>query len=203
MSDASRTCFAQLTLLLQRFSPSEGERRAYVQSMALLAAADPAGQETAGSADARNVLASDHYVPGHFTASAFVTDPSLEQVLLIHHGKLDIWVQPGGHVEPGDASVLEAAVRETTEETGVGGLAPHSDELFDIDVHPIPVRGDAPAHRHYDLRFHLVTGLTDVHLTEEVKGVRWAALDDVPLFTTDASVLRPVEKLRRLATSSF
>ncbi|MEN8041330.1 MAG: hypothetical protein ABFR95_07475, partial [Actinomycetota bacterium] len=45
------------------------------------------------------------FEPGHFTASGFVTSPDGEALLLIHHGKLDRWLQPGGHIDPEDASV--------------------------------------------------------------------------------------------------
>lgn len=179
-----------LAALLGRFAPTDGEMRAHDEMIRLN------HSSVEGSA-----LRSHRYLPGHFTAGAFVTDRHVERVLLIHHGKLDIWVQPGGHIEPSDATVLGAAMREATEETGVVGLDPGDGELFDVDVHPIPRRGDAPPHRHYDLRFHLVTDCEVVHLTDEVKGVRWTPLDDVPFLTTDPSVMRPVGKLRRLAAS--
>lgn len=42
-----------------------------------------------------------------------------DRVLLHRHGKLGIWLPPGGHVEPGELPD-EAAVREVREEAGVG-----------------------------------------------------------------------------------
>ncbi len=54
-------------------------------------------------------------LPGHVTASAWIVDPARTQVLLLHHGKLNRWLQPGGHWEE-DPDLLSAALREAREE---------------------------------------------------------------------------------------
>jgi len=95
---------------------------------------------------------------GHVTASAVVARPFGDRILLVFHRKLDRWLQPGGHVEPDDSSVFDAAVREAREETGLEGFtAPFWDSILDLDVHPIPAFGLEPAHVHYDVRFLLTT----------------------------------------------
>jgi 8-oxo-dGTP pyrophosphatase MutT (NUDIX family) len=58
----------------------------------------------------------------HLTASMVVIDPDTEQVLLIHHAAADLWMFPGGHVDP-DETPAEAAIREVLEETGVQATA--------------------------------------------------------------------------------
>jgi 8-oxo-dGTP pyrophosphatase MutT (NUDIX family) len=142
-----------------------------------------------------DVMSGDFYTPGHVTGSAFVFDSTETRLLLIHHGKLRTWLQPGGHVDPGE-DVLTAAIREVEEETGVVGLVLQSG-IFDIDVHPIPPSGDRPAHTHFDVRFLLKAKSDDLTQSDEVLEVRWVALDEVPGLTTDGSVLRAVQKLRR------
>ena len=84
----------------------------------------------------------------HVSASAFVV--SSRGVILHRHRLLGIWVQPGGHVDPGEGPE-EAAVRETHEETGLVAHHLEPARLFHVDVHPGP-RG----HTHYDLRYVLV-----------------------------------------------
>ncbi len=84
----------------------------------------------------------------HVTASAFVI--SSRGVVLHRHRRLDIWVQPGGHVDRGETPEI-AAVRETLEETGLAARHLEPVELFHLDVHPGP-RG----HTHYDLRYVMV-----------------------------------------------
>src|SRR5438045_3238802 len=91
---------------------------------------------------------------GHVTGSAWIVDADAAQVLLLHHRKLDRWLQPGGHCD-GDSDVLRVALREAREETGLQRLAPVSPALFDLDIHWIPQRGDVPDHWHYDARFLL------------------------------------------------
>ena len=60
--------------------------------------------------------------PAHLTASALVLNASLDKVLLTLHAKAGLWLQFGGHFEPGDESVLCAATREAREESGIPGL---------------------------------------------------------------------------------
>ena len=60
--------------------------------------------------------------PVHLTASCFVLDPDASKVLLTLHRKGGFWVQFGGHLEPTDATLAGAALREATEESGLASL---------------------------------------------------------------------------------
>ena len=137
------------------------------------------------------------YRPGHFTASAFVIHPDGKRVLLVHHARLGIWVQPGGHVDPGDVSPLAAATRELEEETGVARPRPVSPGLFDIDVHTVRASGSQPTHRHYDLRFAFVAGDRTLAPNHEIIEAGWFGAGDLDALGVDASVKRPVGKLLR------
>ena len=141
-----------------------------------------------------------HFEPGHFTASAFVLSPDHRDIVLIHHKKLGIWVQPGGHVEGADADLMSAARREVLEEVGLAELEPFGSGaslIFDVDIHSIPARKADPAHEHFDVRFAFVSPTRELVLSEEVSDVKWVALDEVRQVATDDSVMRAVEKLRQ------
>ncbi len=144
----------------------------------------------------------DNYAPGHFTASAFVVDSPRHRLLLIRHRKLGLWLQPGGHVEADDADLVQAALRELEEETGLQG-AEVLEPWFDLDVHPIPARGDTPGHAHHDVRVLLSARDTRTGLSPEVDDVAWFDLEELasvqgPLrggFPTDDSVSRVARRL--------
>lgn len=90
----------------------------------------------------------------HVTGSAIVTGP--RGVVLLRHKRLGLWLQPGGHIDPGE-SPWEAALREAEEETGLAvRLATPGDDgvppLVHVDVHP-----GGRGHTHLDLRY-LVDG---------------------------------------------
>ncbi len=132
---------------------------------------------------------------GHVTASAWVMDAAGKNVLLTHHAKLNLWVQLGGHLEDSDESVAAAALREAREESGLTRVRLVSEQVFDVDVHSIPARGDVPAHRHYDLRFLCVADSGEpLRVSDESHDVAWVALADVPALTGERSVLRMLEK---------
>ena len=143
------------------------------------------------------------FEPGHVTASGFVLCPGSQRLLLIHHGALGRWLQPGGHVEPTDGTVREASAREVIEETGVALGHPPTGSLFDVDVHPIPAKGPAPAHRHYDVRFLWRAAADDVRVSAESSAVAWVALADLPRRYASPSAARIAAKLAEIARSGL
>jgi 8-oxo-dGTP pyrophosphatase MutT (NUDIX family) len=134
---------------------------------------------------------------GHLTGSGFVLDSTRTKLLLLHHGRLDRWLQPGGHGE-GEVDPREIALREIEEETGLAraDLTPlNGGQLLDVDVHLIPARPNEPAHPHLDLRYGFVAraGATP-RISHESKDLRWFALDALP-DGVDASLRRAARKL--------
>ncbi len=136
------------------------------------------------------------HLPGHFTGSAWIVNVDRSKTLLVHHGKLNRWMQPGGHAD-GDSDVFRVALKEAEEETGVVPLQA-SPAIFDIDIHSIPTRPDFPAHDHYDIRFLLIADDTrPAQVSHESHDVQWIPLDMLEAFTRERSVLRLKEKLFR------
>jgi 8-oxo-dGTP pyrophosphatase MutT (NUDIX family) len=92
----------------------------------------------------------EHADPVHVTGSGIVTGP--RGVLLLRHKRLGIWLQPGGHIEPGETP-WDAARREAAEETGLPVRFASSatvPELAHVDVHD-----GGRGHTHLDLRYLL------------------------------------------------
>jgi 8-oxo-dGTP pyrophosphatase MutT (NUDIX family) len=135
---------------------------------------------------------------GHVTASAWIVDPARTHAVLLHHRKLDRWLQLGGHVD-GDPDVRGAAMREAREESGLRTLRSLADGIYDIDVHRIPARGEEPAHDHHDLRFAFEADPREPLVrNDESHDVRWIALTDLERYAIDDSVRRLARKTAAL-----
>ncbi|MER8060125.1 NUDIX domain-containing protein [Streptomyces sp. SID8366] len=129
---------------------------------------------------------------GHVTASALVIDPERGRVLLTLHRKLRMWLQMGGHCEPGDATVAAAALREATEESGMAGLTLLPGGPVRLDRHPIP----APCHWHYDVQYAALAPAGAVAaISDESLDLRWFRYDEVA-GVADESVVRLVDATR-------
>jgi 8-oxo-dGTP pyrophosphatase MutT (NUDIX family) len=130
------------------------------------------------------------HLPGHITGSAWIVDPSNTQALLVHHAKLNKWVQPGGHAD-GDENILQVALREAEEETGLKKLRVVNDTPFDVDIHLIPKRADFPEHFHFDIRYLLEASMSDqIIVSNESHDVKWITLDTLEDYNPERSVIR-------------
>lgn len=139
----------------------------------------------------------------HFTGSAVVTDPAGERVVMVHHGKLHRWLQPGGHSDAVDAGDMAAtALREAREETGCRvHLHPSAPRPLDVDVHAIPARKDEPDHLHLDVRYLVVAEDPDAlaHDPNESFGAQWLAWDEALARADEPALRRLLTKARAAA----
>ncbi|MBP9762533.1 NUDIX domain-containing protein [Patescibacteria group bacterium] len=180
----------RLLELLQSFEPADDKERADKTRMIEFV-------KSLGQPLSRTEL------QAHFTGSAVVIHPSHEQVCLNFHGKLQRWMQVGGHSEEADGGDIAAtALREAREETGLEvehfGGSPY---LFDIDIHTIPARTTEPEHLHLDLRFLLLAKTETIILDPNESGdVRWFPWNEaLSLLSADPGCQRLFKKAQQLA----
>ena len=134
-------------------------------------------------------------LPGHLTGSAWLVAPDRRSTVLIHHKKLNRWLQPGGHADS-NGNLFQVALDEASEERGLdlSIFIPVTNLIFDIDVHKIPKRGAEPAHTHYDIRY--IFQIPEINLpgNDESYKVRFVPFDEVKEFNNTASIERMVLK---------
>ena len=132
---------------------------------------------------------SEHADPTHVTASAIVVG---ERGTVLHrHKRLGLWLQPGGHLDPGEPP-WDAALREAVEETGLDVRHPQGGPvLVHVDVHPGP-----KGHTHLDLRYLLIGPPDDPAPAEgESDECRWFAWDEA-VAVADPGLRGALERLR-------
>jgi 8-oxo-dGTP pyrophosphatase MutT (NUDIX family) len=129
------------------------------------------------------------FTPGHITCTGLVLDPGGERILLVHHRRLERWLLPGGHVEPEDAEIQDAARREVVEETGAL-LATGIPPLVGTDVHGIPPKRGEPFHLHHDLIFFFRAVAGEFRVSEESRAVAWCAASEFDRYDVPGNVRR-------------
>ena len=129
---------------------------------------------------------------GHLTGSAWLVSQDGQRALLMHHRKLNRWLQPGGHAD-GNCDLAQVALREAEEETGLLDLQVEP-EVYDLDRHQIPARGSEAQHWHYDVRFVVrAMGSEAFERNEESTALAWF---DIEKLAKDEEL---EESIRRMA----
>nr|WP_289039220.1 NUDIX hydrolase [uncultured Allobacillus sp.] len=138
--------------------------------------------------------------PGHITGSGFVLHPNNpDYMLMLFHKSLERWLQPGGHVDPGETPE-EAAIREVKEETNIDARlhSVHKEQHypFDVNIHYIPAneRKGEPGHFHYDFRYLLMTDETEIGQNDEGHDVRWVDVTEI----LDESLSRAIKQIKSI-----
>lgn len=117
-------------------------------------------------------------LPLHFTASAVVVHPDSGRVLLRWHQRQRMWLQAGGHGDPGETDPLAIALREAREETSLPDLVPWPDGALRHAVvcRVAPGKGE-PAHEHADVRFIVATCTPEAARPESPDApLRWVTI---------------------------
>ena len=101
-------------------------------------------------------------------------------------------MQLGGHSD-GEPDTLLVSQREAEEESGLK-VEPLDKNIFDIDIHEIPSRGNEPAHLHFDARFLFTAFDLRFVISPESNDLQWVDLIDIERFSKEWSVIRMRDK---------
>lgn len=138
----------------------------------------------------------------HFTASAWVLNPSENKILMIYHNIYQSWSWTGGHAD-GEEDLLSVAIREVQEETGIQHVVPVTDDIFSLEI--ITVDGHMKKGKYVSSHLHLnVTYLlkaaedeTLVAKPDENSGVKWMDIDEAVSASNEPWMQEIYQKLNR------
>lgn len=119
----------------------------------------------------------------HMTASAWVVNKTHDKVLMVYHNIYDSWSWLGGHAD-GETNLLDVAMREVSEESGVKNIHPVSEDIYSLEV--LTVDGHVKCGEYVSSHLHLnVTYLIEADEEEllsiksdENSGVKWFGLNE-------------------------
>lgn len=144
---------------------------------------------------------------GHFTSSAFVLNKERTKILMVYHKIYNSWAWPGGHSD-GDSNLLNVAMKEAKEETGIKNVIPIFKNIYSIEI--IGVNGHEKSEKYISSHVHLnVTYLLEadenekIHIKEdENSGVKWVPIDNVLDLTSETWVrdrvyAKIIEKMKK------
>lgn len=126
----------------------------------------------------------------HITSSAFVLNEQMDKVLFVHHNIYNSWGWVGGHNDS-NPDLLEVAIKEALEETGISKVSTYSDEMISLDVILVENHiknglfvGD---HLHLNATYILIASEDEelVVKEDENSGVRWFDISDVMEYVTE------------------
>ena len=145
---------------------------------------------------------------GHFTSSAFVLNKERTKILMVYHKIYNSWAWPGGHSD-GDSNLLNVAMKEAKEETGIKNVIPIFKNIYSIEI--ISVNGHEKSEKYISSHVHLnVTYLLEadenekIHIKEdENSGVKWVPIDNVLDLTSETWVrdrvyAKIIEKMKKV-----
>lgn len=136
----------------------------------------------------------------HFTASAWVVNKNRTKVLMAYHHIYQSWSWLGGHVD-GNTNFLDVAINEVKEESGVENIRVLSEEIYGIEVLPVPSHmknGEKIAsHLHLNITYLLEADEDEtLHIKEdENSAVGWLALEEAVTLPTEKEMILIYQKL--------
>ncbi|KGR79417.1 NUDIX hydrolase [Ureibacillus manganicus] len=136
----------------------------------------------------------------HFTASAWLVNKDHTKVLMAYHNIYDSWSWVGGHAD-GDDDLLQVAIKEAKEETGLVNVEPITDAIYSIEILGVPAhekRGQHVAtHVHLNVTYLLTADENDLtHIKpDENSDIRWMELEEAVEASTEREMKVVYQKL--------
>jgi len=121
---------------------------------------------------------------GHMSASAWITNKTMDKVLLAYHNIYQSYTWLGGHAD-GEEDLLKVALKETREESSLTSAVPYDGKIFSLEV--LTVNGHikhgeyVSSHLHLNVTYLLIADENDTLKVkpDENKALAWFPLEEV------------------------
>jgi 8-oxo-dGTP pyrophosphatase MutT (NUDIX family) len=134
------------------------------------------------------------------TSSGLILNKSLDKVLMIHHNIYNTWAWTGGHAD-GNNNMLEVALKEAKEETGISKVWPLTKEIISIDI--IPVYGHVKngkyvsSHLHLNISYILIADENEELILNEYEtsDVGWVKTNNLDQYSNEPYLIKIYNKI--------
>jgi len=142
----------------------------------------------------------------HITSSGYIVNKTRDKVLMIYHNIYNSWAWTGGHAD-GDSNLLNVAIREACEETGLKKVKAVNDEILSLDV--LNVRSHVKngeyvsSHLHLSVAYLLEADENDKLIVneEETSGVKWLPIDELHIHCNEPYMVEIYNKFNNKITN--
>jgi len=132
----------------------------------------------------------------HITVSAWITNKSLDKVLMNYHNIFRNWGWLGGHADMMD-NLLDVAKKEIYEESGLKNIKLLSNHIISLEALPVisHIKNGKviSSHIHLNVTYLFMANENDklVINKNEGSGLKWVKIDDAPKITNEEQ-MKPI-----------
>lgn len=136
----------------------------------------------------------------HMTSSGFILNEAMTKTLMVHHNIYKTWAWTGGHAD-GDRDLLQIAIKEAKEETGVERIKVLTDEMLSLDILTVNAhykRGEyVSTHLHLSAAYVLIADeIEELKIKhDENSDVRWLPVEDMERLCNEPEIVPVYRKL--------
>ncbi|MNT18188.1 NUDIX domain protein [compost metagenome] len=120
--------------------------------------------------------------------------------MFVFHNLYNSWAWTGGHSD-GDNDLLNVAIKEAKEETGIKTIKPISNDIFSMEI--LPVWGHVkkgkfvPSHQHLNLTYILEADENEVLQIKEDENsdVKWIPINEIDDYSKENNMKRYYKKI--------
>lgn len=136
----------------------------------------------------------------HFTSTAMIFNETKDKLLMVHHNIHHTWACVGGHAD-GMADLLQVALKEAEEETGLSRVTPITEEILSLDILHVAKhykRGEyVPEHLHLNATYGLMASEGEMLQIkkDENSDVQWVPISKLEDYTQEEEFVRVYKKV--------